>query len=145
MKQIIEERVSQSLPNQVNDFNPGYGKPLALSRTCRNPFQTRSTTSIRGFRLNWRGRMERVAIPSKPGQRLQSIEKLREEISQSLSQSLPNQVNDFNAETVAAMKEGGVSQSLPNQVNDFNTASRSKGRSTQKVVAIPSKPGQRLQ
>jgi len=38
-----------------------------------------------------------------------------------LSQSLPNQVNDFNIPNVRlAGAPGPVSQSLPNQVNDFN-------------------------
>ena len=37
------------------------------------------------------------------------------------SQSLPNQVNDFNPRTKGGEKiKKGMSQSLPNQVNDFN-------------------------
>ena len=37
------------------------------------------------------------------------------------SQSLPNQVNDFNLLDPATKKVGlSMSQSLPNQVNDFN-------------------------
>jgi len=88
--------VSQSLPNQVNDFNTALGpwsagviKIVAIPSKpgqrlqsseegvvtvvlvgCRNPFQTRSTTSIRPYgprAVVGRG----VAIPSKPGQRLQ--------------------------------------------------------------------------
>jgi len=40
-----------------------------------------------------------------------------------MSQSLPNQVNDFNLQQrLRAAGGGAVSQSLPNQVNDFNAA-----------------------
>jgi len=93
---------------------------------------------------------EIVAIPSKPGQRLQcgagALLVYNSKMSQSLpnqvndfnlpvvvapemvgmlSQSLPNQVNDFNnAEVISALHEKIVSQSLPNQVNDFNTCSQ---------------------
>jgi len=89
------KEVSQSLPNQVNDFNPTgevYTTPPCTSRNpfqtrsttsigrrrrfrrrqigCRNPFQTRSTTSILKARFgSWEEL--KVAIPSKPGQRLQ--------------------------------------------------------------------------
>jgi len=88
--------VSQSLPNQVNDFN----------------------------------KVMRVFVS----------------IVVVLSQSLPNQVNDFNDDPSA---EGVVtvmlSQSLPNQVNDFNPDFRSSRAERGYCVAIPSKPGQRLQ
>jgi len=38
--------VSQSLPNQVNDFNDDRTPVLISVDNSRNPFQTRSTTSI---------------------------------------------------------------------------------------------------
>jgi len=66
-----EQVLSQSLPNQVNDFNHLTGWSFGQSPTRRNPFQTRSTTSIFG---------------TDEGDKL-----LRQ-----MSQSLPNQVNDFN-------------------------------------------------
>jgi len=114
-------RLSQSLPNQVNDFNPDAGCKACRPPQCRNPFQTRSTTSINGGEL-------------------------RAPMSVKGSQSLPNQVNDFNTagnwfygrreqcrnpfqtrsttsitSGVAPKTRGNhVSQSLPNQVNDFN-------------------------
>jgi len=68
---------------------------------CRNPFQTRSTTSIcEGD--NRRGLWRDVAIPSKPGQRLQwEGTKSRPRSAQKKSQSLPNQVNDFNKDNYA--------------------------------------------
>jgi len=62
-----------------------------------------------------------VAIPSKPGQRLQlkTIQKIRNQ--KQLSQSLPNQVNDFNPLNLDGPDlKAQLSQSLPNQVNDFN-------------------------
>jgi len=136
--------VSQSLPNQVNDFNKRSTPPRPRPPRRRNPFQTRSTTSIRPG-------------PARPGR-------------PDMSQSLPNQVNDFNARAPQAGEEDEkcrnpfqtrsttsilrnlgdhrlgkksrnpfqtrsttsirqtpmlsrrlhVSQSLPNQVNDFN-------------------------
>ena len=114
--------VSQSLPNQVNDFNTALGpwsagviKIVAIPSKpgqrlqsseegvvtvvlvgCRNPFQTRSTTSMfNGIRTS-------VRIPN-------------------VSQSLPNQVNDFNLVGGAPLPHSKKkSQSLPNQVNDFN-------------------------
>ena len=62
-----------------------------------------------------------------------------------MSQSLPNQVNDFNglsqAEVLVALY---LSQSLPNQVNDFNKVAETVA-AMKEGVAIPSKPGQRLQ
>jgi len=64
--------MSQSLPNQVNDFNHREGMhTLQTQKYCRNPFQTRSTTSMNSNRM-WGGSPHMgVAIPSKPGQRLQ--------------------------------------------------------------------------
>jgi len=63
-----------------------------------------------------------------------------------MSQSLPNQVNDFNAPRFfrwGALEE--LSQSLPNQVNDFNSVVDVPEIDIDDPVAIPSKPGQRLQ
>jgi len=40
------------------------------------------------------------------------------------SQSLPNQVNDFNKEEEKSLTFIEMSQSLPNQVNDFNDERR---------------------
>jgi len=114
--------MSQSLPNQVNDFNTKPGQTCPGIPMCRNPFQTRSTTSMwvpkplpvstlcvaipskPGQRLQFfkllEGYMKRtkgVAIPSKPGQRLQSHVHLKGgDPKMKVSQSLPNQVNDFN-------------------------------------------------
>jgi len=68
-----------------------------------------------------------VAIPSKPGQRLQykNPQKLRE--GGDVSQSLPNQVNDFNEVGASARYDKGeISQSLPSQVNDFNGVTESR-------------------
>jgi len=111
--------LSQSLPNQVNDFNDCLPLPQSRRPGCRNPFQTRSTTSIRGGR-------GRPALGF-------------------LSQSLPNQVNDFNKiNGFSRFVSTIVSQSLPNQVNDFNSQ-RAQRRDRRVDVAIPSKPGQRLQ
>ena len=87
---------------------------------CRNPFQTRSTTSIRSDR-RWPVYLN------------------------IMSQSLPNQVNDFNEDLRGSSCFAGVSQSLPNQVNDFNRQDLAIRAARQKGVAIPSKPGQRLQ
>jgi len=97
---------------------------VAAALSCRNPFQTRSTTSIT-FNSKKTESQRGVAIPSKPGQRLQYefIQKRAEAVRK--SQSLPNQVNDFNKSIwerwYIFFK---LSQSLPNQVNDFNTISR---------------------
>jgi len=63
--------MSQSLPNQVNDFNLVVDVELAIPRQCRNPFQTRSTTSMPLKKAELNPEKEDVAIPSKPGQRLQ--------------------------------------------------------------------------
>ena len=64
-----------------------------------------------------------------------------------MSQSLPNQVNDFNK--LYAVEANGfvrhLSQSLPNQVNDFNMVKGAVEGAAGFLVAIPSKPGQRLQ
>jgi len=90
--------------------------------------------------------VENVAIPSKPGQRLQFFERALVALMTTLSQSLPNQVNDFNRPgTQEAPCEEWVSQSLPNQVNDFNDPDEGVVTVELKGVAIPSKPGQRLQ
>jgi len=62
---FLKPKMSQSLPNQVNDFNRSSRKPKRIRMSCRNPFQTRSTTSI----------------PSGFGGRNKSVE---------VSQSLPN-------------------------------------------------------
>jgi len=140
------DRVSQSLPNQVNDFNrfTPRPRPTPVPR-CRNPFQTRSTTSISG-------------------------RKTLGEILSKMSQSLPNQVNDFN------QREKSTKSQLPKCRNPFQTRSTTsmlvkaidvdetslsrnpfQTRSTTSIlldrenglggdpVAIPSKPGQRLQ
>jgi len=94
---VDRDTASQSLPNQVNDFNQRPGGRFGPRIHCRNPFQTRSTTSIWRRRcllqpnwqcrnpfqtrsttsIRWRRRCLlqpnwQVAIPSKPGQRLQS-------------------------------------------------------------------------
>jgi len=113
--------VSQSLPNQVNDFNreqdtPGPSGP------------------------------DSVAIPSKPGQRLQLWAERRAKWPIGVSQSLPNQVNDFNMgkkevfntlsdDVAIPSKPGQRLQSLLIQIDRFDPED----------VAIPSKPGQRLQ
>jgi len=113
--------MSQSLPNQVNDFNKEVSGWIHFSQEGRNPFQTRSTTSIRAYRDTNRlpavsrnpfqtrsttsirpGAVNttlpvQVAIPSKPGQRLQLGPWSAGVIKIKLSQSLPNQVNDFNS------------------------------------------------
>jgi len=66
-------------------------------------------------------------------------------VKEIVSQSLPNQVNDFNSWSAARQALAAqVSQSLPNQVNDFNDLIHYMYKS-QQLVAIPSKPGQRLQ
>jgi len=70
--------LSQSLPNQVNDFNATDGKSLKYNPECRNPFQTRSTTSIDGPVVNIHSVADFVAIPSKPGQRLQFFSPLQD-------------------------------------------------------------------
>jgi len=75
---------------QYRDPDPSNQGPAS-----RNPFQTRSTTSIGGY-LKPRKPYQSVAIPSKPGQRLQSRSAAPADRGKSLSQSLPNQVNDFN-------------------------------------------------
>jgi len=63
-----------------------------------------------------------------------------------MSQSLPNQVNDFNTNKKEVfMFFNQVSQSLPNQVNDFNFENLNIINNIVSNVAIPSKPGQRLQ
>jgi len=95
-------QLSQSLPNQVNDFNPQSETVWRQADKCRNPFQTRSTTSI-----PWR---QDLAIRAAR-----------------LSQSLPNQVNDFNKRRCRP-PQGSIrlSQSLPNQVNDFNALKQAK-------------------
>jgi len=64
--------------------------------------------------------MQIVAIPSKPGQRLQSGSGHNDAPGTVVSQSLPNQVNDFNTPGRHQRRNGIQSQSLPNQVNDFN-------------------------
>jgi len=88
--------VSQSLPNQVNDFNVKTALGDFPGSGSRNPFQTRSTTSITvTHSITYRNSIG-VAIPSKPGQRLQSFFMLNLEVIDGVSQSLPNQVNDFN-------------------------------------------------
>jgi len=113
--------MSQSLPNQVNDFNyckrstetgsPSSRNPFQTRSTtsmgiaearihprgeCRNPFQTRSTTSIHQPVDEPFGGLP-VAIPSKPGQRLQYRRSSVSRGTSKPSQSLPNQVNDFNS------------------------------------------------
>ena len=189
--------MSQSLPNQVNDFNDVKFVLSNPPENCRNPFQTRSTTSIleadgslveidpgrnpfqtRSTTSMGGGQQDSpmhhlVAIPSKPGQRLQwrgrstrrphapscrnpfqtrsttsigGVPSPAEE-NDEVSQSLPNQVNDFNyimslntglnghcrnpfqtrsTTSIFMMNYNNdykllKSQSLPNQVNDFNS------------------------
>ena len=120
-RKSVGRRLSQSLPNQVNDFNetPSGGKEATMT----------------------------VAIPSKPGQRLQCREVFSGDGAPMLSQSLPNQVNDFNRRArrraielakcrnpfqtrsttsipdpnTSWGRDIRLSQSLPNQVNDFNS------------------------
>jgi len=88
--------LSQSLPNQVNDFN--------------------DINHIPNVRL-----AGAVAIPSKPGQRLQYRAMKSSIKGPEMSQSLPNQVNDFNdGGELRTPMTANKSQSLPNQVNDFN-------------------------
>jgi len=93
----VSQKASQSLPNQVNDFNR---LPMGADRQMRHL----------------------VAIPSKPGQRLQYDGVCdADDRCPGESQSLPNQVNDFNFErSIDPADAMSVSQSLPNQVNDFN-------------------------
>jgi len=123
---------SQSLPNQVNDFNPliPVGEDqLVVQYNCRNPFQTRSTTSIIGKHLDsFKHYMSRNPFQTRSttsicGQ-IESIE-----LRTTMSQSLPNQVNDFNGMMDLPLKEIFlVSQSLPNQVNDFNSITSTNWR-----------------
>jgi len=94
----------KTLGNRRNPFQtrsttsmPSLGGRHSGGKQCRNPFQTRSTTSMQFPRAGLFA--TRVA-----------------------SQSLPNQVNDFNARNPVNLWgiRTGLSQSLPNQVNDFN-------------------------
>jgi len=114
-------RVSQSLPNQVNDFNPTPATATPSPRACRNPFQTRSTTSI-----------SRVIPPGRD--------------APAVSQSLPNQVNDFNCSGQRTTCPG---QTCRNPFQTRSTTSIQRSWAAPLVVpdcvAIPSKPGQRLQ
>jgi len=89
-------KMSQSLPNQVNDFNNMTYYGGEVTPPSRNPFQTRSTTSIQGRKGCRQGHPK-------------------------------------------------LSQSLPNQVNDFNKSFKGPSSGPVGLVAIPSKPGQRLQ
>jgi len=114
-------RWSQSLPNQVNDFNDGtvvkFREENAVSQSLPN--QVNDFNSSVGWGLEMRFV---VAIPSKPGQRLQYDGVCdADDRCPGESQSLPNQVNDFNFErSIDPADAMSVSQSLPNQVNDFN-------------------------
>jgi len=148
MRKILKAIVvmSQSLPNQVNDFNTPPTPTQGTRRTCRNPFQTRSTTSIMLMvgddEETWwcRNPFQTRSTTSIGTVNLAGYSVPRK------SQSLPNQVNDFNG--VMGLEYLGVqtpSQSLPNQVNDFNLSAFVFYPSKTSRVAIPSKPGQRLQ
>ena len=140
--------MSQSLPNQVNDFNvlpDRFWRHRASG--CRNPFQTRSTTSIRKTPGTLSHVCERVAIPSKPGQRLQfRVGGASTEVS-SRSVAIPSKPGQRLQYMVLAQWDARreTSQSLPNQVNDFNSSSELTRGTSSSGVAIPSKPGQRLQ
>jgi len=114
--------MSQSLPNQVNDFNAPY--------TMRDD--------------NPQGR---VAIPSKPGQRLQSLKNgvSMETIAAVAIPSKPGQRLQYSRSRVRRRLCLRLSQSLPNQVNDFNKWRIWTVHAWERIVAIPSKPGQRLQ
>jgi len=136
--------MSQSLPNQVNDFNDLVLGFSPCSFPCRNPFQTRSTTSIPTSPIAT-GKERRVAIPSKPGQRLQFFCPTGQRRNIMKSQSLPNQVNDFNNNKVYVDEEfqGVAIPSKPGQrLQSLFAVARLAMVS---LVAIPSKPGQRLQ
>jgi len=88
------EGLSQSLPNQVNDFNDNGGIEAEEIDACRNPFQTRSTTSIK---------VSDAGIFSDP-----------------MSQSLPNQVNDFNPHSTSPT---GPAESCRNPFQTRSTTS----------------------
>jgi len=92
--------VSQSLPNQVNDFN-----------FYNNMLDTQINIDVS------------QSLPNQVNDFNRGLEVSAWDLSQK-SQSLPNQVNDFNTEwqTVTACNPA-LSQSLPNQVNDFNELS----------------------
>jgi len=96
---------------------------------CRNPFQTRSTTSMRPRATTPTKSFPRVAIPSKPGQRLQCVDRSEGRAQgRQLSQSLPNQVNDFN------IAPGDDPVSLGECRNPFQT------RSTTSIIAPKAAP-----
>jgi len=88
---------------------------------CRNPFQTRSTTSIwTGIKILRRKNMLSQSLPNQVNDFNWGTPSLLRPLY-AMSQSLPNQVNDFNPNGgVLFNKKEGLSQSLPNQVNDFN-------------------------
>jgi len=112
--------MSQSLPNQVNDFNFAGG-----------------------------GRGQRagdVAIPSKPGQRLQFV------VMMALLCSTHACRNPFQTRSTTSIPEfQGRLRPDPGCRNPFQTRSttsivkRQGKHSRRRLVAIPSKPGQRLQ
>jgi len=168
-------KLSQSLPNQVNDFNN------SATMNCSRDGWSVAIPSKPGQRLQsaidlcTRGGIV-VAIPSKPGQRLQSAWGRSTRLPHApcrnpfqtrsttsirvgervfshrlpLSQSLPNQVNDFNeGQSVKLGLRIFLSQSLPNQVNDFNRASRVRATTrascrnpfqTRSTTSMPKKP-----
>ena len=121
MEEFRKFLMSQSLPNQVNDFN-GKGTVVAdMGGFCRNPFQTRSTTSMCP-----KVRAKLGILPCRNPFQTRSTTSINAleyfDRVTILSQSLPNQVNDFNLSGKQDNgRAGRKSQSLPNQVNDFNT------------------------
>ena len=111
---------SQSLQNQVNDFNLKSGYPKPNPSTCRNPFQTRSTTSIYQRAELYHSQEISQSLPNQVND-FNSPCSLTKRCLPAKSQSLPNQVNDFNnVRPVYTRDNRELSQSLPNQVNDFN-------------------------
>ena len=109
----FQTRSTTSIPHSTSPTGP--------AESCRNPFQTRSTTSIvltlGDGNIAQRGRnpfqtRSTTSIGRGPDRRR----------PRGVSQSLPNQVNDFNRKLLElAYRIFRVSQSLPNQVNDFNS------------------------
>jgi len=95
--------------------------------------------------------IEDVAIPSKPGQRLQwggpqdapNHHLCRNPFQTRSTTSISGRVGGWSV--LRFSHPGRVSQSLPNQVNDFNIVTNEDVGTSAVIVAIPSKPGQRLQ
>ena len=115
-------KLSQSLPNQVNDFNAAQVPCWYTTARCRNPFQTRSTTSI----CLWWWLRRWWGCCRNPFQTRSTTSITPRSSRRSTRRLCRNPFQTRSTTSILVLSDNGIlipkgSQSLPNQVNDFNS------------------------